>query len=202
MSLQSIFEEFEAPMPDAPGRLGGPGGLSSEAAEQLRARAYEAGYASGWEDAARATEERTARIDAEFERCVQDLGFTFHEAVTQLRGELAVLLDALVEQFFPAMLPTLLRETAREEIARMAEGLLDPKIEIVAAGETLEVLRDLAAEHGGDIEFFEEPSLGANQAFVRIGGREVAIDFAPLVATLREQLAALKQNAGKKVSNG
>ena len=65
--------------------------------EQIRATAFEAGYASGWEDAKDAETNARQRVEAEFERNVQSLAFTYHEAVDRVRGELVGFVEELVE---------------------------------------------------------------------------------------------------------
>lgn len=203
MSFRALLEEF--PLPEFPGcgRSMGTGPASNSDIEALRSAAYEAGYSSGWEDAGKASAEQKSRIDAEFERCVQELGFTFHEAVAQLRGEMATLVLAVTEQFFPEILPDLMRATMRDEILKIAEEALHPAVELVASPDTVEIFDEiLPAKCQIEIRVLAEPSLGPNQAFLRFEDQEFTADFEPLLKILKEQLCAFEQNAAPEAANG
>ncbi|MEM9969823.1 MAG: hypothetical protein AAF762_01810 [Pseudomonadota bacterium] len=189
MSLKNLLEEFPA---DA-----GKNDVASAVEEQVkaqldavRAEGYEAGYASGWEDAIAAERKKRSHINAELERCVQELGFSYHEATDQLRKELTGFLTDLVEALFPGILTDVLRETLREEITELAEGHLSPSVKLVTSAESADQLRDIMPNASVDIAFEVEPSLGPNQAFLTLAGQERVIDFQPLIDTMRRQLRA------------
>ena len=200
MTLNRLFEDF--------GRVSGaPSGNrnpdASEAVEAARSQGYEAGYSSGWEDALAAEAKQRARIDAEFERCVQDLGFTFHEALTQLRSEAQVLLDAIVGKFLPEVLPLTLREAVREELMRLADQFADPEVVLRASPDTVPVFEQLAADNPvPGFRIRGEPSLGPNQAFLRFENRETSIDLDEALGLISSQIAALKLPDEQEAAHG
>lgn len=203
MSLKRLLEEF------SPGK-GSPATPSTtrpkgevQDFDLMKKAAFEDGYASGWDDARQADDAARAHIVAEFERCLQDMAFTYHEAVGQVRAEIVPLVDAILEQFLPPLLPNLLRESVREEILKHAEDHLSPAIELQAATGTAELFDELLSDRSDlQITVKEEPSLGPNQAFVKIEHREVLVDFEPLLALARSQLDALRDTPKKEMSHG
>ena len=203
MNARVLLEEFRLPDSAVRARTLSAEPVTATELEVIRSSAFEAGYASGWEDAGKASTEQKFRIDAEFERCVQDLGFTFHEAVTQLRGELGTLMLAVTDQFIPEILPDLVRATIREEILKLGDSTLHPVVELVASPNTVEIFEDILPETTQmEIRVVAEPSLGPNQAFLRFADQEIAVDFEPLLKTLREQLAAFTKQALPEVADG
>ncbi|MGI9395793.1 MAG: hypothetical protein ACR2OY_14195 [Boseongicola sp.] len=203
MSFRGLLEEFQLPDFAGKARPAAMGPLSDVDIEALRSAAYEVGYSSGWEDAGKAQAEQGKHIDAELERCVQDLSFTFHEAVAQLRGELGTLMLAVSEQFIPEILPDLMRATLQEEILKIAEAALHPDVELVASLDTAKNFENTLPTSGQmELRVIAEPSLGPNQAFLRFQEQEIAVDFGPLLKTLKEQLAAFTQSAGPGTTDG
>lgn len=201
MTLRRLLEEFEASTRPTSDEFRPE--LAPEDIEGIRAKAYEAGYASGWDDASKAAEDQRAKVDAEFVRCVQDLGFTFHEAVGHVQGGLAELLSTLLDQFFPAILPDLLRETVREEILKNAEPHLEPTIVLVASSDTAPHFEGMVSNLDGiSLELIEEPTLGPNQAFLKFQDREILADFGPLIEATRNQLLALADKDTREAEHG
>ncbi len=200
--MRHILEEFEVSSRQFGATPAG-AEVAQADAEEIRSRGYEAGYASGWEDAAEASRVQGKRVTSEFERCVQDLGFTYHEAVGQLRGEIAKLLDALLDQFFAEIAPDMLKLSVREEILKLAEAHLNPSIELIASTNTAPLFEDLVDELSQfDLVVRPEPSLGENQAYLRLGKEENVTDFNPLVDMVRAQLAAFQDLEKPKASSG
>ena len=75
--------------------------------EKEKSQSFDLGYASGWEDAQKSLTEAQQRIEAEFERNIQNLVFTYSEAVDCVRGELKTFISAIIEGFLPEMVPDL-----------------------------------------------------------------------------------------------
>lgn len=199
MTLQRLLETFD-PL-DAKTSSSQPAVLDAAEAEAVRQQAYESGYASGWEDAKAADEDARQRIDAELERNIQGLAFTYNEAVDRVRGELKTFVSALIDTLFPALVPDLLREHVRSELIRLADEFIEVPIEIVTSPDCTDLLRDmLQSDFSMEIELVSDPNLAAKQVFLRSQQREVEVDFAPLLAALREQFKAIQQTEGKVIN--
>src|SRR6056297_1396940 len=108
MTIKNLFEDFRTsgdPVPEEDAPLTR---QTCSAASIASDATFFAGDASGWDDACRASVERGERISAELERAIQDLGFSYHEALDQLRGQfldaMAGFLDALLPEAIPDVL--------------------------------------------------------------------------------------------------
>ena len=121
MTLQNLLETFEARRREADKP---PGAVDPKEVETIRTEAFESGYSSGWEDAKNADTEARLRVEAEFERNIQNLVFTYSEAVDCIRGELKTFLSAVVEGFLPEIVPDLTREHVRSELLKIADDLI------------------------------------------------------------------------------
>lgn len=194
MSLRSLLETFDGAVPRSSVSDAETSARDSSIAAE-KSRAYEAGYASGWEDAHRSDDEAHLRVAAEFERNIETLAFTYHEAVDLVRAELAEFLDAIVESFLPPMLPDLTRAHLRDALRKLGEEQTVLPIEIVVSSDSLDLVEGMMSEDFSlDLSVVEDASLAPHQVFLRMGQRETAIDLAPLVDSLRSQLGAMTLN--------
>lgn len=160
--------------------------------EAARAEGYEAGYASGWDDAMASDQTSRIRMAAEFERNIQNLAFTFAEAVTHVRGELRNFLTDIVDHFFPAIAPDALRSHVKAELLRFGEERMDVPVEIVTSPDCNAVIAEmLKADFSLDVDLVEDPSLSAGQVYVRLGEQELEVDLDPLIEAVSSQLRAI-----------
>ncbi|MCV6591674.1 MAG: hypothetical protein OIF48_01885 [Silicimonas sp.] len=200
MTLQNLLETFDrrerqaASAPPAP---------DPAALEAMRTEAFEKGYQSGWEDAQNSGTEARQRIEAEFERNIQNLMFTYTEAVDCVRGELKGFLDALIDGFLPEIVPDLTREHVRGELLKLADDLVEAPVEIVCAPDGTALLEELLqTTPGRDIQLIEDASLAARQVYIRIAQREVEVNVEPLIDALRQQLRALSETTPERKAHG
>lgn len=200
MTLQNLLETFEARSrpADTP-----PGSVDPKEVETIRTEAFESGYASGWEDAKQADTEARQRVEAEFERNIQNLVFTYSEAVDCIRGELKTFLSAVVEGFLPEIVPDLTREHVRSELLKIADDLIEAPVEIVCSPDSVPLLEELLHSNASlDIRLVEDGSLAARQVYIRIAEREIEVNVAPLIDALRAQLRAVAETEKERTSNG
>ena len=55
--------------------------LDEDALEEQRLASFEQGYSAGWEDAVQAQEQSRGQVSAELAKSLEDMSFTYHEAV-------------------------------------------------------------------------------------------------------------------------
>ena len=200
MTLQNLLETFDARKKSAENATGAPDTKESEA---VRAEAYESGYASGWEDAQKADTEARQRVEAEFERNIQNLVFTYSEAVDCIRGELKTFLSAVIEGFLPEIVPDLTREHVRNELLRIADDLIEAPVEIVCSPDSKSLLNELLQGNAAlDIQLVEDNSLAPRQVYIRIAEREIEVNVVPLIDALRAQLRAVADTDKERISHG
>lgn len=204
MSLRSLLEAFDhadaANGPKAP--------VQDERRKEIeaaRAEGFDAGYSSGWEDAHKSDEGSRQRVAAEFERNIENLAFTYHEAVDLVRTELFGFVDAVIERFLPDVVPDLTREYVRDALRRYGEDRLMIPVEIVVSSNCRAFVEELMSEDFSiELTLTEDPTLAPHQVFLRQADRETVIDLAPLLEAARAQLGAIKATGetARSVSHG
>ena len=200
MTLQSFLETFETAAPTSSRNASTK--LSADEIENIRSAAYEAGYSSGWEDAQKAENDGRLRVEAEFERNVQNLVFTYSEAVDCVRGELKGFVAALIEGFFPELVPDLLREHVRSELLKIADDCVETPIEIVTSPDGEPILKELLeSDLPMEISLVSDPTLASRQVYVRIAEREIEVNISPLLDALRSQFKAVAVDQDR-IANG
>lgn len=201
MSMKRLLETFDGRPAASTVRLGKEGGPEADLAA-VRSEGYEAGYASGWEDAHRSDNEARRRVAAELERNIESLAFTYHEAVDLVRSELFGFIDAVIETFLPSLIPEMTRELVRDTLRQLGEEALHAPVELVSSSDSRGILAELLEEDFSiDLSLVEDDTLAPCQVFVRLAGKESAIDLMPLVVTLKAQFSAL-QAKELKVTHG
>ena len=160
--------------------------------EAIKTEAFESGYRSGWDDAIASDKDARQRIEAEFERNIQGLAFTYNEAVDRVRSELKGFVSALLDQVLPSLLPELIREQVRADLVSLGDEQIELPVEIVASSDSLQLLSQMIEDDlAMDITLVEDASLANGQVFVRMVSRETLIDFEPFIQNLSRQFAAL-----------
>lgn len=158
--------------------------------EEEKLKSFDTGYKAGWDDAAKAHGEEQSRLSSEFASNLQALSFTYHEARNAVLSEMEELVRGIVDKVLPTALQPSLGGMILQEVTAMADGLSEIEVEIVVAPENVALIEDLTYEKvAPPLRIREEASLGAGQAFLRIGGRERMID---LDATLTNLLASVE----------
>ena len=200
MTLESLLETFEGRARKTSDQ---PGAIDPKDVEAIKTEAFESGYSSGWEDAQKADSETRQRIEAEFERNIQNLVFTYTEAVDCVRGELKSFVTAIVEGFLPEIVPDLTREHVRSELLKIADDLVEAPVEIMTAPESKPLLEELLEKDFPlNIGLVEDPTLAERQVYIRIAEREIEVDVEPLVNALRRQLEAIVETKEERTAHG
>lgn len=178
--------QTEPPPPAEPPRQ------NPEEIEAARMAAYEQGYKAGWDDATQAEADGQSRIDAEFARNLQDLGFTFHEARSHVMKALEPLLNGMVEKVLPQLVSETLGQTILEHILPLAEDASDAPIHIAVAPESRPAIQKLLETSiSFPLEIIEEPSLAEGQVYLRIGEQEKKIDLDSAVTKIGQAINAV-----------
>lgn len=199
MTLGNLLETFEA---SDHAKKEPSSGVDPAEVEKIRSEAYEAGYASGWEDAKNADSETRTRIEAEFERNIQNLVFTYSEAVDCIRGELKSFVTAILEAFLPELIPDLTKEHVRGELLKIADEMVEAPIEIVTAPDSRPLIEELLEkDFSHSINLIEDETLAPRQVYIRIAEREIEVNVSPLVDALRTQLKAVVETEQERTEH-
>lgn len=177
--------------------------LDSQEIEAIRLSSYEKGYSAGWDDALKEADGDKSRIEAEFARNLEDLGFTFHEAKSHVLHSLEPLLTALVESFLPDMLQETIGVIVNEEFLRLAEGAADAPIEIRVAKGNRQILDPLMGHASAvPIEICEDETLLNGQIFLRSSTAERNIDMSSALERIKSSVSAFYDLNEKAFEHG
>lgn len=164
---------------------------ASEAMEDQKLQAFEAGYQAGWDDATKAQAEDKERISAEFGQNLLDMSFTYHEALSKLTLSFEPVMKQIIEKLLPELVRTALGAHIIEQVQAMIDDHAHRPIEIVVSAPNAETVKSIAGEKLTEpFQVIAEDSLGEGQAFVRIGDSERQVDLDTVVEEVSKAMAA------------
>lgn len=157
----------------------------ASALEDLRMQAYEQGYTAGWDDAASAQSDDQSRIQADFARNLQSLGFTYHEARTHILRAVQPLIHEIIACVLPQMAREALPSLALETLMPLADQMADAPVTLVVNQTSRPAIEALLAQATGlPLIIKEEPTLGDGQVYFRLGDMESRIDLSRAIADI------------------
>jgi len=158
----------------------------SSSLEDHRLEAFEQGYKAGWDDATKAQNDDRSRISGDFERNLQDLSFTYHEARNQVLRDLRPLFGEMVSKILPHLASEGFAELVVQSAVEQAENLPQSRVELVAAPANRFALETLLDKHDRfEIHISEEPSLAEGQAYLRFADQEQQFDLDSVMAKIK-----------------
>lgn len=171
--------------------------------ETIRLTAYESGYRAGWDDALNEVDDNKDRIEAEFARNLEDLGFTFHEARSHVLGSLEPLLRTIVDTLLPEVMRDALGQVINDEIMPLAEQAADTPIEVRVSTGSRQVLDHLMDRvTATPLQVFEDDTLPDGQVFLRSASSERCIDLTSALARIKSAVTALYEINEKAFEHG
>lgn len=177
--------------------------LNTDEIEDQKLQSFEAGYQAGWDDATKAQEDDKTRIGAELGQNLQDMTFTYHEALSKLTGSFEPVLNQIIEKLLPDLQKASLGAHILEQVTSLVKDAAGQSIEIVVAPSNVEKVQELAGTAlATPFEIVGEASLGEGQAFVRIGTSERQIDLDSVLAGVAQAMTAFFHEAKQENSNG
>ncbi|MDP5220010.1 ABC transporter ATP-binding protein [Ruegeria sp. 2205SS24-7] len=199
MSIAHLLEDFDQNLsPEGTVQL-----LSAQQLEDQRRAAFEQGYAAGLDDAGAAQTAEQGRISADLAQSLQDLGFTYQEALEQMVASLEPMFQSLMNTVLPE---TIERSFVHRIVAQLTEMARDqagqPAIVTVPAGAAETLTPALDAEFSFPVEMIEDASLPQGQASLRIGRDERELDCTALLDAISEATEAFLHHAKTETRHG
>ncbi|WP_298968630.1 ABC transporter ATP-binding protein [uncultured Roseobacter sp.] len=177
--------------------------MSSDGIEDQKLQSFEEGYQAGWDDAVKAQADEKMKISAEFGQNLQDMSFTYQEALSKLTLSIEPVMAQIVDKLLPALARQALGAHVIEQLCEMLKDCAGQPIEIVVAPASVETIKELGEKSLTDtFEVVEEASLGAGQAFVRVGATERSIDLDSVISGVSDALSAFFHETGQEMNNG
>lgn len=160
--------------------------------EARRLEGYEAGYQTGWDDAASSMNEDSERVKAEFARNLEDLGFTYQEARSHVLSTLEPLLAQMLEVVLPNALEKAIGPIVSEAIMPLAEELADGSIQVLVSPVNRSSLEAFLEEAVSiPFEILEKDTLPDGQIYLRSGKSECCVDLSDAVSRIKQAVETL-----------
>ncbi|MES0825728.1 ABC transporter ATP-binding protein [Ruegeria sp. SCP11] len=180
MSIAHLLEDFTLQAGGGKLHL-----LDEDALEEQRLASFEQGYSAGWEDAVQAQEQSRGQVSAELAKSLEDMSFTYHEAITRMTLSLEPMFQSLVNAVLPETLERSFAVRLVEQMSDMASDQIGQPMQIfVPTGCAIEVEDMLPQDLSAPTRVIEEPSLGAGQARLQVGILQREVDCSGLLASV------------------
>lgn len=172
---------------------------SDDQIEQDKLAAFEAGYQAGWDDSTKAQADTRDQISSDFARSLQEMSFTYHEALSKLTLSLKPVMTEIIDRLLPELVAQSLAGHILEQIEELLKGGVSQQIEIVVAPQNVDLVRRIGDEKiDSPFTVIGEPAVADGQAFVRIGSNEQEIDISSVVAGISGAMNAFFFEAQKE----
>ncbi|MFY2824399.1 ABC transporter ATP-binding protein [Ruegeria sp. MALMAid1280] len=197
MSIAHLLEDFTLQAGGGKLHL-----LDEDALEEQRLAAFEQGYSAGWEDSVQAQEQSRGQVSAELAKSLEDMSFTYHEAVTRMTLSLEPMFQSLVQVILPETLDRGFAARLVEQLAEMAREQVGQPMQIfVPAGRTGEVEVLLPQDLSSPTRVIEDPSLETGQARLQVGTSQREVDCSGLLTSVAGAFDAYVFEAKEAVSH-
>lgn len=185
MTISHLLEDFSVlPEETEASKL-----MSEDGLEDIRLASFEQGYTAGWDDAIRAQAEDQTRVTGVLGKNLEDLSFTYQEALVQMTSSVEPVFRSLVEAVLPEVMMQTVGLQLVEQLQEMTADRLDqPVVLVVPVGTgkaiSAAVQRNLAMQ----VEVRENASMEAGQVSLKVGSTEREVDTEKLLASLQESI--------------
>ena len=184
MTIAHLLEDFTIPFDGSPVQM-----LSEDMLEDQRLASFEQGYSAGWDDAVRTQDSENRRISTGLASTLQDLSFTYHEALTQMNANLAPLFQSLANSVLPNTMSAAFGQHVVEEMLDLARQQVEQPVCLVVSPQEQDALRNLLEQNGTiTARVVSDQLLSPGQAYLRVGTVEREIDCNRLTECIRNSI--------------
>ncbi len=199
MPISDFLEDFSA----LDGSDGGLRLMSDVALEDQRLASFEQGYSAGWEDAIHAQAQDQTRITGILSRRLEDLSFTYHDALTQMLASVEPVFQSMINSVLPETMSQTFGQHIVQELFEMAqERAGQPVILEVPVGSSAALKAALGRDFPMPFKISEDPRLDAGQASLRVGSAEREVDSAHLLQSIRNAIESFLHQLDEESQHG
>lgn len=199
MSVSHLYENFSgcaAPPAKAAEQ-------AEDALEDVKLNAFENGYQAGWDDAVKAQDSADSKLTEEFLQNIQDLSFTYHEALSKLSVGMKPLMSAIVTKLLPQVAAQSLGPQIMAQIDILMKDQSDALLEIAVSPEKKPVIEALLKEQEATpFSVVIEPALSSGQVYLRAGQSEREINLDVVLEGISTAIEAFFHTAEQENKNG
>lgn len=197
MSITHLLEDFTVQAGGGALHL-----LDEDALEEQRLAAFEQGYGAGWDDAMNARDSSRKQVSDELGNSLEDMSFTYHEAMTRMTLSLEPMFQSLIDVVLPQMIDHSMAARLTEQLCEMARAQIEQPIQVmVPEGSAAAVEALIPAELPTAPQVIEDSSLQAGQARLQVGISRREVDCSALLAAVAQAFDAYVFEAKEALSN-
>lgn len=199
MAIAHLLEDFgSGALQNASGRF-----MDEDSLEEFRLSSFEAGYAAGWEDSLAAQGNEHKRLSSSLATNLEDLAFTYQEALNQMTLSVEPIILLLLEN----VIPQIMRENRAQYIVEQLKELVaqqtsNPVRISVAIGAGKSVSQLIGNVTGMPVEVIENPSFTEEQAEISIYQSSRQIDTKRMLGLMSESFDAFFHQTRQEIENG
>lgn len=199
MTIAHLLEDFgSVASPSVLGKF-----MDEESLEDFRLSAFEQGYSAGWEDCAAAQEEENRRLSSSLGNSLEDLGFTYQEAVNHLLLATKPIFEILIERALPHALFLSKGHIVLDHLTEMVSNVTEEPIQIAVPPGTADTVRKVIGDKKGlRVNVVEDLSMSPEQADIRVGQVTRAIDGDQLLADFSKAIDAFFYQVNEEAIHG
>ncbi len=176
--------------------------LDQEALEDQRLTAFEDGYGAGWEDAVQAQEKSRGQVSMELGKSLEDMYFTYHEAIARMSLSLEPMFQSLIQVVLPEMMERSFALRVTEQLCDMAREHMNQPMQImVPEGRSEDVEALLPQDLSSKPRVVEDPALDQGQARLQVGTAAREVDCDAVLASIAQVFEAYLFEAREVLSN-
>ncbi|MEP3442687.1 MAG: hypothetical protein ABJN72_14515 [Sulfitobacter sp.] len=166
--------------------------VSRERAEDQKLRAFEEGYQAGWTDAETNFASENRNIGEEMLHSLQDLSFTYQEALSRLNRGLKPMFNHLMDTLLPQTASAALRAHVIEQLVELAATQTSAEITLRVSEASLPMFEDLleGVELKLPVVLTGDTSLTANQLFISLETVEREVNLDAVCQEIKTAMAA------------
>lgn len=173
MSLVILLEDFGKPPPPAQPVTQSAGALDDSA----RLAIFEDGFKAGWDDATAAQSEDMHRISSQFAQNLQDLSFTYHEAVSHVTKSIKPVLGQIVSVLLPQLADRAIGSQIVEQLELLVQRSVHTEVKILTSSQDFDAITGLLSrDFGFPIRCEVSPEFMTGQAELVFADSEISVD--------------------------
>lgn len=187
MSITHLLEDFEIHLnPGSRRRV-----FSDVQLEELRLSSFETGYTAGWDDAVKSLGETQVRVAEGLEKRIEDIQFTYVEALAAMLAATEPVFRAILDQLLPSTTDPVLAGTLLDELNVLAREAGDAGLVLtVPVGSSDYVGRAVGNTPAVPVKIVEDSAFPPDRAAIKLAAEEHEIDLAGFAAAMRETIEA------------
>jgi flagellar assembly protein FliH len=185
MSISQKYEEF--PDPDDFSKSNSV--VETRDVDNEKLVSFEEGYQAGWDDATNAQRVSEANLCDALVENLQEISFGFHEAKRELIREIQPLFDQIFDTFLPELIKVSIGPYIVEKIMALTREASDQLLLVEVSVDDYPSLRTFFdAQNLSSFELREQSNLTASQVVLKIGEKEIEINFDQALRDIRTSI--------------